>query len=402
MKMQSDYLIIGAGIIGLTIAYHLQRRYPHRSILIIDKEADVAQHASGRNSGVLHAGLYYANDSLRAKYCKVGATKIKQYCEEKNIPLNICGKVIVAKNENEIDDLKQLYQRAVTNGVNVQLVDEAELSIIEPAAKTTQHAIYSPDTASFHAEAICGHLKDDLQKAGVTFQFNTQFQSKVDLNCLSTNNGPIHYGTLINCAGAYADNIAKCYGLVENYTLIPFKGVFLYVENLAGNSLKHIYPLPDKKLKLLGAHFSPEYNGRIKIGPTAVPCLSRENYSWLSNLHFNEMKEVLTAELHLLINNTFNFRDLAMAEIKKQTKAGLMRHAASLVKDIHLFRCANWGKPGILPRLYDMKKQEIVDDFIIQTNTNSVHIINSVSPAFTASFAFSENVVNTYLVDKHV
>ena len=103
MKMQSDYLIIGAGIIGLTIAYYLQQRYPHRSILIIDKETDVAQHASGRNSGVLHAGLYYANDSLRAKYCKLGAIKIKQYCEEKNIPLNICGKVIVAKNENEIE-----------------------------------------------------------------------------------------------------------------------------------------------------------------------------------------------------------------------------------------------------------------------------------------------------------
>ncbi|MES2203912.1 MAG: FAD-dependent oxidoreductase [Pseudomonadota bacterium] len=400
--MQSDYLIIGAGIIGLTIARHLQHRYPHRSILIIDKEVDVAQHASGRNSGVLHAGLYYANDSLRAKYCKLGAVKIKQYCEKKNIPLNICGKVIVAKNENEIDDLKQLYQRAVINGVNAQLIDEAALSIIEPAAKTTQHAIYSPETASFHAEAICLHLKDDLQNFGVKFQFNTQFQSRVDANTAQTNHGLIHYNTLINCAGAYADKIAKCYGFIENYTLIPFKGIFLYVENLAGNPLKHIYPLPDKKLKLLGAHFSPEHNGRIKIGPTAVPCLSRENYSWLSNLHFNEMKEVLTAELHLLINNTFNFRELAMTEIKKQTKSGLMYHAASLVKDIRLFRCTSWGKPGILPRLYDIKKQEIVDDFIIQADTNSVHIINSVSPAFTASFAFSEDIVNTYLADKHV
>lgn len=334
---------------------------------------------------------------MRAKYCKAGALKLKEYCAEKNIPLNPCGKVIVATNEQQIEEIKQLYQRAISNSVNVQLIDEQQLSVIEPAAKTTQYALYSPDTASFHASAICDALRYDLEKLGVNFKFHTRFDAKINNHSIHTNNGIIEYETFINCAGVYADKIAQNYGLVENYTLIPFKGKFLYVENLAGNPIKHIYPLPDKKLKLLGVHFSPEYNGVIKIGPTAVPCLSRENYHWLSNLQYREMKEILSAELRLFIANTFNFRDLAVSEIKKQTQAGLMKHAAQLVKDIHLFRPTHWGTPGIMPRLYDIKKQEIVDDFLIETTGNSVHIVNSVSPAFTAAFAFSEYVVKSYL-----
>jgi len=395
--MQTDYLIIGAGIIGLTTAYYLRKKYPIHSITIIEKEPDVAQHASGRNSGVLHSGLYYANNSMRAKYCKLGAIKIKEYCAEKSILFNSCGKVIVATNENEIEDLQQLYERAINNKVNVKLIDEQELAIIEPNAKTSHYALYSPDTASFDAKSICQHLKDDLLKMSVQFKFTTEFQVKIDNNHIKTNHEIIAYGTLINCAGTYADKIAQQYGLVERYTLIPFKGMFLYAENIAENFSKHIYPMPDKKLKFLGSHFSPEYDGKIKVGPTAVPCLSRENYSWLSNLRFNEMKEIITTELKLLINNTFNFRDLALSEIKKQTKKGLIKHSAKLVKDINQFRFTNWGVSGILPRLYDIKNQEIVDDFLIETTQNSVHIINSVSPAFTASFAFSQHIVNTYL-----
>jgi len=395
--MKTNYLIIGAGIIGLTIAHYLKKKNPHKSILVMDKESDVAKHASGRNSGVLHSGLYYATDSLRAKYCKAGTLKLTDYCVEKNIPLNECGKVIVATSEQQVDDLKQLYQRALNNGVSVELIDEQQLSVIEPTAKTTQYALYSPNTTSFHAGAICEALHNDLKEAGATFQFNTRFISKINDNSIQTNRGIVEYDQFINCAGAYADKIAQCYGLIENHTLIPFKGKFLYVENLAGNSIKHIYPMPDKKLKLLGVHFSPEYNGAIKIGPTAMPCLSRENYTWLSNVNFSEMKEIISAECRLFINNAFNFRDLALSELKKQTQAGLMKHAAQLVKDITLFRPAHWGAPGIMPRLYDIKNQEIVDDFLIETTGNSVHVVNSVSPAFTAAFAFSEYIVNAYL-----
>lgn len=286
---KTDYLIIGAGIIGLTTAYALKRKYPHKSILIIDKEADVAEHASGRNSGVLHAGLYYAHDSLKAKYCKLGALKIKEYSQQKNIPLNSCGKVIVAASESEIQALKDLYLLAKANGVKVELVDEQQLAEIEPTAKTTGYAIYSPDTASFYHKGICQSLKSDLLQQQVEFRFNTCFKEKITPNCISTNDALIEFATLVNCAGMYADKIAQKFGVMGNYTLIPFKGVFLNAIDLVGNYSKHIYPIPDQKLKFLGVHFSPDYAGKIKVGPTAIPCLSRENYSWLSNLKFNEM-----------------------------------------------------------------------------------------------------------------
>lgn len=395
---KTDYLIIGGGIIGLTLAYSLNKKYPSKTILIIDKESDVAKHASGRNSGVLHAGLYYAHDGLRAKYCVAGAKLMTEYSLSKNIRLNQCGKVVVANGENEVEQIKELYELGLTNGVQVQLIDELELSEIEPCAKTTQLAIYSPNTASFHHLGICNSLKADLLATKqVAFKFNTQFMAVVDRHTAKTNNGIIEYDMLINCAGMYADKIAKHFGLIENYTLIPFKGVFLYCDDLVGNYSKHIYPVPDKKLKLLGVHFSPEYDGKIKIGPTAVPCLSRENYSWLSNLRYTEMKEIVLAESKLFINNRFNFRDLAITELKKQTKCGLIKYASTLVKDINQFKFSNWGVPGIQARLYDLKNQEIMDDFLVLRVDNSVHVVNSVSPAFTASFAFSQYIIDKYI-----
>ena len=296
-----------------------------------------------------------------------------------------------------MEALKAIYQRAVANGIEVSLINEKELAEIEPTARTTEYAIYSPHTASFYHLGICRCLYNELRSNGVNFSFTTKFVSLLNQNSIQTNIGIIEYETLINCAGMYADKIAQQFGLVENFTLIPFKGIFLYAEDLIGNYSRHIYPIPDQKIKLLGVHFSPEYDGRIKIGPTAVPCLARENYSWLSNLRFNEMKEIITTELRLFAGNTCNFRDLTISEMQKQTKAGLIRYATHLVKDIKQFRFTHWGTPGIQPRLYDIQKQEIVDDFLVQKIDNSVHVINSVSPAFTASFAFSEHIVETYL-----
>jgi L-2-hydroxyglutarate oxidase LhgO len=395
--MHTDYLIIGAGILGLTTAYYLQKKYPDKSILIIEKETNIAQHASGRNSGVLHAGLYYATDSLRAKYCSLGAAKIREYSLHHNIQLSQCGKVIVAQNENEIFQIKDLYRKALNNGIRVSLINEKELGEIEKTAKTCEIALYSPDTASFNAKAICKQLQDDLVAAGVKFSYATKHLKLVNNNEIITNQGNINFAKLINCAGMYADKIAQDFGLVEDYTLIPFKGIFLYCNDLSGNYQRHIYPVPNQKLKLLGVHFSPEYDGKIKLGPTAIPCLARENYRWLENWRFNEMKEVLSTELKLLISNKFNFRDLAIAEFKKQTKTGLINSAARLVHNINQFQFTHWGTPGIQPRLYNIKKSEIMDDFLIATTPTSVHLVNSVSPAFTAAFAFSENLVQNYL-----
>ncbi|MBP9777758.1 MAG: FAD-dependent oxidoreductase [Rickettsiaceae bacterium] len=392
-----DYIIVGGGIIGLTIARSIKCKYPKSSILIIEKEADVAQHASGRNSGVLHAGLYYAQDSLKSKFCKAGSKLLIDYCIDKGIQINRCGKVIIANNAADLDVLYKLYNKAYANKVDVKIIDEYELGEIEPCAKTYEKALYSPATASFNAVGICMSLKKDLASKDIKFVFNNKHLEPIDNHTIQISTGIVNYKTLINCAGMYADKIAQAFGLNLDYLLIPFKGVFLEAKDLIGNFRTHIYPAPNPKLNLLGVHLSPDYQGKIKLGPTALPCLARENYNWLSNLKFNEVKEVVSSEFKLFIHNKNGFRDHLLLELKKQSKRGLIAHSSKLVKDITQFKFTGWGSTGIQPRLYNLTNHTLIDDFVIKSINSSIHIINSVSPAFTASFAFSEYVVDNYL-----
>lgn len=391
-----DFVIIGAGIIGLTVAKNLQQKYSNSKILVLEKESAVALHASGRNSGVLHAGLYYAQDSLKSKFCISGSKLLTQYCHKNNITLNKCGKVVVVCNNEDLQELQLLYKKALDNGANIQLIDEEELNFIEPFAKTYKQAIFSPDSSSFDGKKICLTLQKELEANKVDFSFNTKYINGNN-NFINTSNGVISFGVLINCAGMYADKIAINYNAIDDHILIPIKGVFLNVSLNLGQLKKHIYRVPDKNLKLVGVHFSPDAYGNVKLGPTAIPCLSRENYQWLSNLKFNEIKEVLLSEFKLFLHNKDSFRTQLFEEIKKQTKKGLIKYGSNLVKNINQFQFTNWNTPGIQPKLYNTKTQKLINDFVIKKQGNTLHIINSVSPAFTASFAFSKYIVDTYL-----
>ncbi len=177
----ADYIIIGAGIIGLTIAYELRNRYPYAKIIVLEKEQDVAYHSSGRNSGVLHAGFYYNTDSLKAKFTRNGNYEMKQYCHEHNIPVNNCGKVVVTKDESELSPLYELNRRGKANGVDVTLIDEKELAEIEPNARTTQYALYSPTTATVDPVLISNVLRDELKQREITFYFGEGFYRRIKI-----------------------------------------------------------------------------------------------------------------------------------------------------------------------------------------------------------------------------
>lgn len=223
-----DFVIIGAGIIGLTVAKNLQQKYSNSKILVLEKESAVALHASGRNSGVLHAGLYYAQDSLKSKFCISGSKLLTQYCHKNNITLNKCGKVVVVCNKEDLQELQLLYKKALDNGANIQLIDEEELNFIEPFAKTYKQAIFSPDSSSFDGKKICLTLQKELEANKVDFSFNTKYINGNN-NFINTSNGVISFGVLINCAGMYADKIAINYNAIDDHILIPIKGVFLNV-----------------------------------------------------------------------------------------------------------------------------------------------------------------------------
>ncbi|RXK07196.1 L-2-hydroxyglutarate oxidase [Halarcobacter bivalviorum] len=379
--MPYDYLIVGSGIIGMTIAYELKEKEPSLKIAIIDKEEDVAKHASGRNSGVLHAGFYYTSNSLKAKFTVDGNRLMKEFCKKNNIFVNETQKIVVAKNETELEGIYELQRRAEVNGVETKIISEDEVSKTDPNIKTYKKALFSPNTASVDPKDVCFKLKEVLKEKGISFYFNTSFD---DCN--------LKYKYLINCAGVYADKIAQKFGLAKDYTLLPFKGIYLkYITNKS-DIKTNIYPVPNLANPFLGVHYTITVDGSIKIGPTAIPAFWRENYKGFSNFNFKEMIEILYFETKLFIQNSFNFRRLAIEEMKNYRSHIFIQKAKDMVKSI-----GNDFKPipaGIRAQLLNKKTNELVQDFVLEHNKSSTHILNAVSPAFTCSFAFAKYVVS--------
>ena len=378
--MTYDYLIVGAGIIGMTIAYELRKKEPHATIAIIEKEHDVAQHASGRNSGVLHAGFYYTADSLKAKFTVDGNKRMKAFCREKNIPINATEKIVIASNETELTTLYTLQERSEVNGVDTKLIDEKTVAEIDPNIKTYKKALYSPTTASVNPSEVCFKLKEDLQSKNIDFYFSTSFKTFRH-----------KYTYLINAAGAYSDKIAKQFQLAENYVLLPFKGLYMkYTENKTAIKT-NIYPVPNLANPFLGVHYTITYDNSIKIGPTAIPAFWRENYGGFANFKLGEFVQILYYEAKLFILNAFNFRTLAIEEFKNYNRQRFINKAKKMVHTI-----GNTFKPlpaGIRAQLLNTKTNELVQDFIVEHTHNSTHILNAISPAFTCSFAFAEYII---------
>ena len=371
-------LIVGAGIIGMSLAYEWREKNPNDEIIIIDKESHEAFHASGKNSGILHAGFYYNTDSLKAKLTAEGNKLMKKFCKSKNIKINETGKLVVAKNEDELETLKELAKRSEANGAGAYLISEEEAKKIDSNAKTYKYALYSPNTASVNPREVCKVLRKDLESKGVKFIFNMPFEKY---------NGS--YDFLINAAGLYADKIAHKFNAGLNYSVIPFKG--LYLKYLGDDKIKtQIYPVPNIKNPFLGVHFTLMADRTIKIGPTAIPAFWRENYAGFNRFNFKEMVEILGIEAKMFFTHKW-FRDLAFYEMRYYLPKNLINEAKKLVYklrgDFKVY------PPGIRAQLVDMRDLSLVMDFLVERKENQIHILNAVSPAFTASFAFSKYVL---------
>ncbi|QCI27580.1 NAD(P)/FAD-dependent oxidoreductase [Caminibacter pacificus] len=372
-------LIVGAGIIGMTMAWEWRKKHPDDEIVIIDKELHEAFHASGKNSGVLHAGFYYSSDSLKAKLTARGNKLMKGFCYSHNIPVNETGKLVVAKNENEIPTLFELAKRSVANEAGAYIITQEEAEKIDPNAKTHKYALYSPNTATVNPREVCRVLKEELQKKDVKFIFNMPFEKFNE-----------SYDFLINAAGLYADKIAHKFGVGLEYTMLPFKG--LYRKYLGEDKIKtQIYPVPNIKNPFLGVHFTLMADNTIKIGPTAIPAFWRENYVGFERFDFREFLEIISLEAKLFFTNAFGFRDLALYEMRYYIPQNLINEAKKLVKNLRgEFKPMT---PGIRAQLLNTQTLELVMDFLVEKNDNQIHILNAVSPAFTASFAFSKYVL---------
>jgi (S)-2-hydroxyglutarate dehydrogenase len=394
-----DYLIVGAGIIGLTIAKEIKKRFPLSKIGILEKESKEAQHSSGRNSGVLHAGFYYTADSLKAKFTRDGNFLMKEFCKENKLKINHSQKVVVAKNNEEVKTIHKLYERGIQNKVNVEIISKKRLKELDPNIKTHNIALFSPDTSTIDPEEVCAFLKNFLIEKGVDFYFNEGYKENLNNNSiLSSKNKIFKFEKLINTAGLYADKIAKDFAFSKDYTIIPFKGIYLKYTGIKKPVNINVYPVPNLNNPFLGVHFTITVNGEVIIGPTSIPAFWRENYSGMDNFNLSELINVLGWEVNLFLNNEFNFRTLAFQEIKKYNKNHFTNLASSMLYNFDKKSFSEWIRPGIRAQLLNKKTKELVMDFVVEGDANTIHILNAVSPAFTCSIPFAKYVVDNYII----
>jgi L-2-hydroxyglutarate oxidase len=391
---RADIVIVGGGIIGLTIARELSAR--RGGVVVLEKEEELGRHASGRNSGVLHAGIYYAPDSVKARTCLAGNRLMKAYCRERGLPLHEGGKVVVARTEAEQPVLEELFRRASANGARVEMIDERALADLEPMARTVGRALWSKDTAVVDPKLVLAKLRDDLEAAGVRIVTGCRFLGREGTSAVRTTLGTIGYGRLVNAAGAFCDEVARAFGVGEHLRLIPFKGIYRKLRPGASFPVNgNIYPVPDIRNPFLGVHFTRSAHGDVYVGPTAIPALGRENYGLLAGADAGAFR-ILAEDAALFFRNP-RFREVALTEPRKYVPAYFHRDAARLVKsyDPALFPRAE--KVGIRPQLVDWRTKELVMDFLVEAKDGQVHVLNPISPAFTSSMALARSIVSQHL-----
>jgi len=387
-----DFLVIGGGVIGISIARELKSRNPNSGVCILEKEQQCGLHASSRNSGVLHAGFYYTADSLKARFTKEGNQRLTKYCEVKNLALKKCGKLVVAQNESELVWLDELMTRARNNGVPLELITDEESQAIEPRAKTYQKALFSPTTASINPTELVKSLLSDAIQEGVQLKTNTQYIHRVGKSSIKTSNGIFEANYIINAAGLYADKIGRDFNFSKDHRILPFKGLYLYSNEPLGALNTHIYPVPDLTNPFLGVHFTITSDDKIKIGPTAIPAFWREQYQGWSNFNMPELTEIILRQAGLFLSSNFDFKALAFRELKKYSKPLLVSLATKLAKGVDIKHYRQWGLAGIRAQLLNIRKKELEMDFVLEGDKQSMHILNAISPGLTCALPFADYV----------
>jgi L-2-hydroxyglutarate oxidase len=386
-----DVLIVGSGIVGLSVARAMIELHPTLKILVCEKESDTGAHASGRNSGVLHAGFYYSPDSLKAKFCKEGNLKLKKFIEEKGIPILQCGKVVVTSNETDERRLQDLYDRGIKNKIDVKLLPANDLRQFEPLAQTWENFLWSPTTAVSDPKKVIDAMKQELASQGVEFAFLAEFSLLANGAAL-VGETEVRFRHLVNAAGSQADRIAHQFDLALDFAMLPFIGLYRFIESSKIPLKTLVYPVPNPKNPFLGTHFTLTVDGKVKIGPTAIPILGREQYKIFGKISVKDFQTSLIAALALARGSNQSISKIAIEEFPKYFERILVRQASKLVPSAITTIGWKFKDPGIRSQLVDLRSGKLVDDFLVEGNSNSTHILNAVSPGWTSAIPFGEFV----------
>ncbi len=388
----SDVVIIGGGIVGLGIGVGLLRRAPSLRVTVFEAETQLAMHGSGRNSGVLHAGFYYSPDSLKARLTRVGNEMLRQLCRDEGVTVRSCGKVVVTRNSDDVARLQELHSRALANGVSVELLDVKDLRRIEPLATTHDVALWSPNTAVANPTEVTEALARTFHRLGGEIRYSSPV-CQLDEGAVTLVGGArIGARHFINAAGLYADKIAHSAGAGGDYEMLPFKGLYVYGGPNAPALQRHVYPVPDPRNPFLGVHLTVTVDGRVKVGPTAIPALSRTNYTKLGGIKASELGSIARLLPKFLVSKHHNGLGLIKSEVPKYVRQILIKQAAALVPSVRPADFVDWGKSGIRAQLFNLKESRLEMDFVVESIGNHTHVLNAVSPAWTSSLSFGDHV----------
>jgi L-2-hydroxyglutarate oxidase len=390
-------LIIGGGVIGLSIGIALLESKSSLKVIIAEKEKNLAVHASGRNSGVLHAGFYYSPESLKAKFCKDGNLELRKIAKKHGIPVLNTGKVIVARNSEENRELDLLYARGLKNGVDLEIKDSKDLAKFEPLAKSHERFLWSPTTGVSDPNALTGALAKDFIKLGGVINFDSRINLTESKGEIRDTTGTYNATIIVNAAGAQADRISRSIGVGLDYAMLPFMGLYRATEskNLPLKTL--VYPVPNKTNPFLGVHFTLTIDQKVKIGPTAIPVFGREQYSPFENWSLSDIGQSLKAIYSILSGKELKIMSLARSEAPKFIEAKLVKESAELVP-IAAF-VSKWERkpPGIRAQLVHLPTKNLELDFVVDRHKNSVHILNAVSPGWTTAIPFGRWVSENWV-----
>lgn len=397
----TDFIVIGGGVVGLAIARELKLRHPDLDVTVLEKERETGLHASGRNSGVLHTGIYYLPDSLKAKVCRQGALEMAAYHEEHNLPLDRRGKLLVVTNEADAQQLDVLEARALSNGIQVERIDAQQLRELEPEARSvTGEALWVPETSVGSPVAMMWVLRNEVEQLGVRLLCNIKISKvSVKTKTLFTQDGMVFsYGHAINAAGLHADQVAQEFNCGLKYALLPFKGIYWKLDPLSGIKINHlIYPVPDLRVPFLGVHTTTTTDGATYLGPTAVPAFGRENYHGLKGVNWPDFRGITGMLAHQYLSGKDGFRRLAWQEGRRYFKPWFTDAAQSILPRLRPEHLLASEKVGIRPQMLDRQTGRLVNDFLVEKGIASTHVLNAISPAWTSAFPFARYICDHFV-----